>query len=433
MQNYRHLSFDERKLIEQALIRGDSFKHISRILNRSCSTISREVTRNVSVKRVGSYGSPFNDCKYRTLCMEYRLCDKEGCKKASCKGCPFCFRLCPRYEKETCGLLFSPPYVCNGCEKRSKCTLEKFIYRAREAQKTYLDTLAGSRDGISVTQPELERLDKIISPLILKGHSPHVICRNNKDEIMLDEKTLYKYIDAGLFSVKNLDLQRKVKFKPRKRKALLKIEPACRHGRTYRDFLAFMEQRPDTAIVQMDSVEGKKGDGESVLLTIHFVMSQFMLAFIREANTARSVNENIDRLFSLLGPDVFINLFPLCLLDNGSEFSAPSAIEFDSEQRRRTTVFYCDPSAPYQKGAIEHNHTLLRRVIPKGRSLNGYTQKDIDLLMSHVNSYPRKKLNDLSPFEAFSFFHNAAIIEKFGIWRISPNEVNLTPGLLLRR
>ena len=41
----------------------------------------------------------------------------------------------------------------------------------------------------------------------------------------------------------------------------------------------------------------------------------------------------------------------------------------------RTNVFYCDPSAPYQKGACEVNHELIRRILPKGSSFDDLTQK----------------------------------------------------------
>jgi IS30 family transposase len=92
-------------------------------------------------------------------------------------------------------------------------------------------------------------------------------------------------------------------------------------------------------------------------------------------------------------------------------------------------VFYTDPGAPYQKGACENNHSLIRRLIPKGTSLKGYTQDDINLLMNHINSYPRKKLNNRSPFDTFSFLHGSSVLEKLGVKRIDPDDVTLNPSL----
>jgi IS30 family transposase len=220
-----------------------------------------------------------------------------------------------------------------------------------------------------------------------------------------------------------------VKMKPRRKKASVKVEKSCRVGRTYRDFLNFIEENPDTPIIQMDTMIGKVGDYEPVLLTIHFVKEELMLAFKRNSNTAKSVTEIINDLYSLLGHDNFTELLPLFLGDNGSEFSNPSSIEKAPDGSVRTRVFYTDPGAPYQKGACENNHSLIRRLIPKGTSFKDYSQNDINLMMNHVNSYTRKKLKNLCPISAFNFFHGSAIPKLLGIEQIPPNEVILNPTL----
>jgi IS30 family transposase len=190
-----------------------------------------------------------------------------------------------------------------------------------------------------------------------------------------------------------------------------------------------MEGQPDTPVVQMDTVMGPASTGEPVLLTIHFVEAELMLAFRREENTARSVIDVIDGLWQLLGEDGFKELFPLVLCDNGSEFSAPSRIEADADGVIRTKVFFTDPGAPYQKGACENNHSLIRRVIKSGTSLKPYSQDDINLLMNHINSYTRKKLNQRSAFDVFSFLHKPSLLDLLGIVKIDPDEVTLNPSL----
>lgn len=57
---------------------------------------------------------------------------------------------------------------------------------------------------------------------------------------------------------------------------------------------------------------------------------------------------------------------------------------------QRTQFFYCHPSSPFEKGACEVNHELLRRILPKGTSFDDLTQNDVNLIMSHINSYKRK-------------------------------------------
>lgn len=119
------------------------------------------------------------------------------------------------------------------------------------------------------------------------------------------------------------------------------------------------------------------------------------------------------------------------MTDNGSEFSNPSKIEFDNATgEQRTKIFYCHPASPYEKGSCEVNHELLRRILPKGTSFNELTQEDINLIMSHINSYKRKKLNNESPYSIFSKMYGNDTANQLGIKEIKPNKVSLSKNLL---
>jgi IS30 family transposase len=263
----------------------------------------------------------------------------------------------------------------------------------------------------------------------MKGQSLHHICANHADEIMLNERSLYNYVDDGIFIARNIDMPRVVRMGRRKKKKdSFKVDKKCRIGRTYQDFLQFMTEHPGLPIVEMDSVEGRKGG--KVLLTLHFTIPQLMLAFIRDANTSQSVIDIFNRLYLELHPDTFCGLFQVLLGDNGSEFSNPSAIERDLQNIQRARVFYCDPQAPYQKGAAENNHTLIRRIIPKGTPLDRFTQEDITLMMSHINSYGRANLGDKTPNEVFASLYGEDILRRMGVELIPPDKVTLRPSLL---
>jgi IS30 family transposase len=429
-KKYARLTLSERKSIEKALGTGVSFKSIAASLSRCKTTISREVLRNSTFRKTGGFGTAFNDCANRNSCEKQALCDKEGCRRLSCCGCRLCFAVCPAYRKEACARLKEAPYVCNGCERRRKCTLEKALYNAAEAERGAIRMLRESRSGINIDPEEIKRLSSVISPLIRQGQSPWHIANTQKDLLMISDKTLYSYIAANLFEASVTDLLRKVKMRPRMAKPGPKVEKACRNGRDYRDFLKFMEKSPDTGVVQTDTVIGRKGGGEKCLLTIHFPVSRFMLAFMRDANTARSVTEAFGGIKRALGFNRFEELFPLILTDNGSEFSNPSAIETDEDGLLWTRVFYCDPNCAYQKGAIEANHRLLRMIFPKGKSLNAFSQKEVDLAMSHINSYARKSLGGLSPFNVFTRIHGNRAAKSLGVEPIEALKINLTPSLL---
>ena len=206
-----------------------------------------------------------------------------------------------------------------------------------------------------------------------------------------------------------------------------KVDSLCRVGRTYADYKEFMRCSP-VSVVEMDSVIGRVGG--KVLLTLMFNSCDFMLAFIREHNTSQSVIDAFDALYASLGGETFASMFPLLLGDNGSEFSNPRRIEFGREGGRRTRVFYCDPYASFQKPHEELNHEFLRRILPKGSSFDSLAQKDIDLMMSHTNSYPRGKWGGKSPVDMFGFLHGYDVLAKLGQLRIPAIDILLKPFLL---
>jgi len=429
MSNYKHFTLSERIEIEHSLKDSLSFKAIAKNLNKDCSTISKEIKKHITKRKTGYFGRAFNNCIHRYDCNRSFICNGPFCKHRLCKFCSKCLSVCLDFKEESCSLLSKPPYVCNGCTNRNKCTLEKSFFYADNAQEEYESLRSQSRQGINIDEDEIIRLDNFISPLILKGQSIHHICSNNIDTIMYGERTIYNYVNISLFSARNIDLPRKVRYRPRKKSAQnFKVDKSCRNGRTYEDFLNFLKLYPDTPVVEIDSVEGTKGG--KVLLTIHFTDSLFMFAFIRDANTSQSVIDVFDYLYEKLGQDIFKELFPIILTDNGSEFSNPSAIEFDKDGNRRTQIFYCDPSAPYQKGAAENNHEFIRRIVPKGTSFNPFSQTDILLMMNHINSYGRNKLNNKSPFSLFGFLHGTDTLKTLDAEYVPPNNIILNPSLL---
>lgn len=426
----KHLNLSERKDIEILLRESKSFKEIGRQLGKDCTTISKEVRYHFIERKSGAWGQAYNACAIRFGCKKSLLCGNHDCGMKKCDFCNICNNLCGSFIEEVCKKLDKPPYVCNGCSNLKKCTLRKKFYIAKEAQEEYEYVRSEARTGIAITESELGQLDRIVTPLIKNGQSIHHICVNNADSIMYSEKTLYNYIDAGLVTACNIDLPRKVKYRPRKKTGLIhKVDRKCRIGRTYDDFQNFMEENNHPLLVQMDSVIGMKGG--KVLLTLHFVKAEFMLAFLRDTNDSQTVIDIFDRLNELLGIDLFKRLFPICLGDNGSEFSNPIAIECDRTTGEiRTNVFYCDPCASFQKGAAEKNHEEIRKVISQGTSFDNLTQKDINLMMDHINSYCRPNLNDKTPYDTFKFLFGEEAIEKLGSTFIHANEICLKPSLL---
>lgn len=431
MSKNKHLTFDDRHNIEHGLKKRLSFKEIGARIGKDCTTVSKEIRSHIVFEKKGAPYRPFNDCRNRMHCHHTGDVCKECTRKhkSKCSVCGGCGKKCPDYEKQECPLLRTPPYVCNGCEQQNTCTLEKHLYHAISAQKEYETVRSESRLGVNLTPKELAQLDGFISPLLKNGQSIHHILINNQDTVMCCEKTLYSYADLGLFEARNIDLPRKVRFRPRKKKSVaLKVDKKCRIGRSFEDFKRFQEEHPDLPVVELDSVEGVKGG--AVLLTIHFVLPKFQLAFMREANDSRTVTNIFNDLYDAIGEALYKKLFPILLADNGSEFSDPASLEFAPDGKQRSHVFCCNPSAPHQKGSCEVNHEFIRRIIPKGVDIGKYSPEQIRQMMNHINSYRRAEIGNKAPYEMMAFFYGENILELLGFKAVAPNDIILRPSLL---
>ena len=188
----------------------------------------------------------------------------------------------------------------------------------------------------------------------------------------------------------------------------------------------------------MDTVKDVREQGKR-LLTMIFRKNNVMLLFLMPDGKAESVKRVFDYLEARLGIEVFQRLFPVILTDNGSEFKKVDELELTSDETGflvyRTSLFYCDPMASWQKGCIEKNHEFVRYAIPKKKSLNPYNQDDITLLMNHINSIKRPGLGNKSPYELVEEddedFHELMRLLKMHL--IPPNEVHLMPDLFVKK
>ena len=140
MNKNKHLNLDKRCQIEKALNNGNSFKAIGKLIDKDCTTIAKEVKAHILFEKKGSLHRPFNDCTNRKNCFRYgdvcKICERQKSQQ-KCAACGRCTTSCMDYIKEVCPKLSKAPYVCNGCDQRRSCTLEKRFYRALDAQKEY--------------------------------------------------------------------------------------------------------------------------------------------------------------------------------------------------------------------------------------------------------------------------------------------------------
>jgi IS30 family transposase len=297
-----YITFEERLEIESMIFQRCSFGEIAKKINKDRSTISREIRRHSVIEKSGYSGFGFNACVHKETCKMGMVCG-DKCVKTSCKlcrTCGHCNDYCPKFAEQVCILRIKPPYVCNGCDERNKCTLEKTVYSAVQANIMAEQEISISRKGALCDEAEIARLNAFVTPLILNGQSVHQIYCNNADTLMCSEKTLYNYIDAGFFDARNIDLPRKVRYRPRRKKKEFKVDRGCYIGRSYEEYQKLLNKNADIHPAQMDSVIGTIGG--KVLLTIHFPHTSFMMGFLRDFNTSQSVIDIFEIAFINLDP-----------------------------------------------------------------------------------------------------------------------------------
>lgn len=323
------------------------------------------------------------------------------------------------------------PHVCNGCLKSRSCSLEQKYYKANNADKEYRTQLREIRRGFNLNEEQLTWLNHELEKLVSnQNQSIHHACLVLKDSLPCDERTIYNLVDACMLpNVKNINLPRKCTLKPRQGKPKEhKIDKSCRINRTFDDFEVFIKEN-DVLVVEMDTVEGRKGG--KCIITFLFKSCNLQLYYLVDDHTSKKVIDLINRLYDEdFGHELFVKLFEVILTDNGTEFSNPTAIEYDHGCFMRTRVFYCNPASSYQKGTCENNHEMLRRFLPKGTSFDDLTQEQLNVISSHINSYKRKKLNNQSPLELFSSAYGKDILINLGLTLIPADKVTLNLSVI---
>lgn len=428
---------DSRVQIEEGIRRGDSARSIAAAVGVSPSTVVREVRTNRTLterkRRPGA--------NLAVRCARYRECDAvgtacEGCATAyvRCKACRTrsCIDSCPRFELNTCPETRSWPYVCpRGCPRRSHCGYPTCRYRAEEAQAAHDARLRSSRSGVDATEEELARINALVAPLVRHGHSFEAICAAHP-EVGVSARTLYNYQAAGILETSDVELPRKARVRPRKRRRERGRPRVDRTGREYADFLALPDAERARAC-QLDSVEGRSGEATDVL-SVHMVARKVQLYLKKAHADASSTVARLDDLERAMGSRAaFEAAFGVLLADRGVEFDDFEGMEGSCLEPggRRCRVYYCDPQQTDQKSECERNHEQLRRILPKGRtSMDRLSAADVAECCSHVNSYPLASLGGICPLDNLGALVPPRALGALGIRRVPSDRVVLRPSLM---
>ena len=327
-RKYKHLNESERYKIEGFLQSKKSIKEIAEILKRNRSTIYREISRG-KISRI-----------------QYDLS-------------------------------------------------EKVQYRANVGQKKYKESGRNKERSLKIGKDQ--RLERYIRKKILKErYSPDAIIgeikrKGLKFKSMICTKTLYNYIDQGIFSgISNENLWEKRKRKKREYKTIARISHRNRMSRRITERPEKANNRLEYGHWEGDCVKGRQGTTTSLLtLTERKTLEEIIIKL--ERATQEEVKKAIDGLEKKYGAEFKIK-FKTITFDNGSEFLDWKSLEVSVFERnkQRLTTYFAHAYSAWERGSNENLNRIIRRFIPKGADIADFDRHEIKRIEKWINNYPRK-------------------------------------------
>ena len=344
-KQYKHLNIKERVKIEtmmndQLEVYGKvNITKIAQKLNRSKSTISREIRRNrfVVVTEVFNKDSIFKKKKVITFEYESTEANEKALKKQKEKG-----------------------------TSRIKLLYNKQLIK------------------------EVNRLLKE------EGKSPDIVAykiRENKTfNVKVSTNTIYDGIRKGYLEVSTKDRKR-MKDKSRRCRVERNKIPESKKDRSIELRPDYINNRKEFGHFEMDLVLGKQGKDTECLLTLTERKTRFEIVIKLNNKSSSEVIGAINSIKEHL-KGYSSEIFKSITTDNGSEFSRYEEIE----EILGTMIYFCHPGASYEKGTNERHNGMLREYIPKGSDISKYSAEDLDRIVSKLNDLERKKLNYYTPY-----------------------------------
>ena len=270
---------------------------------------------------------------------------------------------------------------------------------AAQNKRNYNNAAKGPRLKLGANFKLIEFIE---NKIIKDKYSPAAAlaeARKKGYEVNFCVKTLYNYIDEGLFAkLTNDDLP--IKKIGNKR-------PYHHVRAAYTQKGKSIEERPEEAENkeifghwELDTVVGKLKT-KSALMVVTERSKWIEIIRKIESKSQECIVRELDKLERRLGTKKFRETFKTITCDNGCE-----NLDFKGMEKSvltnipRTQVFYAHPYSAWERGANECANKLIRRFIPKGTDISKYSKKFIRCIQHWMNHYPRKKLAWLSPFDA---------------------------------
>ena len=275
-------------------------------------------------------------------------------------------------------------------------------YRANVAQSDYLKRCSGRERSLKIGKDKA--LEEHIRTKITKDHfSPDAVIGQIKLEGlefkgMICTKTLYNYISAGIFSgISHKHLWEKSKKKKRSYKTVVRVTSRNRLGRSIEDRPKEVNDRLEYGHWEGDTVKSARS-AKPGLLTLTERKTREELIIKVDQSTQEAVKVAFDNLEERYTSQ-FKMKFKSITFDNGSEFLNWESLETSvlTQGEKRTAVYFAHSYSSWERGTNENHNRMIRRFIPKGYDIGGFSDKDIKDIEDWMNNYPRRILGYNTP------------------------------------
>jgi len=162
---------------------------------------------------------------------------------------------------------------------------------------------------------------------------------------------------------------------------------------------ALAAERSECGHWEIDTVIGRKAGKESVVLTIVEKKTDYYIALKAHGKDADSVMAALLEVKEEIGTEQFAKVFKTITADNGTEFSRLSELA-----EWGVGVYFAHPYSSWERAQNERHNRLFRRYVPKGTSIEKYSNEQIMHFADEMNALPRRHLGYATPEMLFEDF-----------------------------
>ena len=276
-------------------------------------------------------------------------------------------------------------------------------YNAKRGQEAYVENRRNSRKPCKIDHDNCEPFIQWMAEKLRNNRWSLDACvgyaklhRLFQSEQIPCTKTLYNMLWAGKLPLSMFELPH-VLGRKRHRKWIRKNKRI--KGRSIEERPAIVDEGSEIGHWEVDTVVGQREGREAVTFTAVEKVTRNYIAIRIAGRNSAGVEAAMTQLQDQYGPERFSQVFKTMTADNGHEFET-----FSKFESLGTKIYFTHPYSSWERPQNERHNGLLRDFIPKGTSIERFTDEDVLNMADALNQRPRRILGYHSPTELFESF-----------------------------